>query len=511
MSGIISEMKHKLSDLIPITQHDTLLARSIPDVVITNITCDSRKVEENSVFCAIKGDKNDGHDYIESVLKSNPALVFAEKYTGSNEKVINVLDTRLSWALLSSAWFGFPANKMKFLGVTGTNGKTTTALIVQHLLAKANYAFRPAYIGTLGRLFQSELIPGNLTTPDAFILHENFEYLAKHGCTHVVMEVSSHALKQKRTYGINYLAAAFTNLTQDHLDFHKSMDDYKKSKAILFNQYLTDPSTQSAIINIDDPNGEFYINEAKCHVIPYSTNQVNINGISAIDINLGIDGSNFKLIIGTKSTRVSLALPGHFNIQNALAAAGLALASGLTIDEITSGLNSFKNVPGRVEKVEISSKQDFTVLVDYAHTPDALNNVLKMLNELKTSESKIITVFGCGGDRDHDKRPKMGSVVAQLSDLAIITSDNPRTEEPNSIIEMIIPGVKTYKKTFLVDPDRRTAIRLAIQSAKKGDIVLIAGKGHEDYQIIGKEKIHFDDREIAAEFLHEVFDGNHES
>ena len=499
-------MTRNLFELIPRSQLDWLLAQTIHDIPVSLITCDSRQVIEDSIFCAIAGDKFDGHDYIDEVLARNPALVIAEHYPGNHPKVINIPDARQVWAFLSAAWFNFPANKLQILGVTGTNGKTTSALMTQHILGNTKTGFKPAYLGTLGRLFNGNLISGNLTTPDAYVLQQNFSELLNDGCTHVAMEVSSHALKQNRTYSIPFVAAAYTNLTQDHLDFHKSMEDYKESKAILFQKYLIDNQTQTSIINIDDPYGEYYTQQTTSRVLPYSLNNPTTNGLVATDLRLSIEGTDFCLKYADQSVMVTLALPGRFNVYNALAAAGLAIASGLSLEQVRSGLSTFTSVPGRVEKVSVNSEQNITVLVDYAHTPDALNNVLNMLRELREPSCRVITVFGCGGDRDPDKRPKMGAVVAKLADIPIITSDNPRTEDPMSIIDMIIPGVKIYTDRYLVEVDRKQAIRLAIKTAKVGDIVLIAGKGHEDYQILGNTRIHFDDREIAAETLREVFD-----
>lgn len=498
-------MTRNLLELIPKDQLDQLLAKSIHDIPVSLITCDSRQVIEDAIFCAIVGDKFDGHDFIDEVLTHNPALVVAQNYTGHHPKVINVPDSREVWAFLAAAWFNFPAQKLKILGVTGTNGKTTTALMTQHLLKTAKPETYPAYLGTLGKLFKDSLLPGNLTTPDAFVLHQTFDELANNNCQYVTMEVSSHALKQKRVAGVKFLAGAFTNLTQDHLDFHKSMEDYKESKALFFKDYLIDKETQTAVINIDDPSGEYYKHQTKSKVIPYTIENPSLEGIVASNLRLTVSNTSFVLQYQNQSEQIDLQLPGRFNVYNALAATGLALAAGLTLSEIANGLNTFKNVPGRVEQVKVNPNQNITVIVDYAHTPDALHNVLKMLRELQSPDKRIITVFGCGGDRDPDKRPKMGAVVAQLADIAIVTSDNPRTEDPLSIINMIIPGVKSFTNEYYVEPDRKQAIKLAIQTAQPGDIVLIAGKGHEDYQIIGTTKIHFDDRQVAAELLQEVF------
>lgn len=445
------------------------------DVQVKGIALDSRKVRPGYLFIAIKGFEEDGHQFIEEAARGGAScLVVEEEIEKISLPVVRVPNSRRAAGLLAAKFYGYPAKKLRLIGVTGTNGKTTTTYLLESIFKKAG--IKVARLSTTEYRIGKEVFRAAHTTPDAVELQRLFAYALSKGITHVVMEVSSHALFLERIAGCEFAYGLFTNLSHDHLDFHKSMDDYFSAKLSLFDGSVP---VEKAIINIDDPYGTRIAEKTRAKIIPYQ-----------------LSSNNYQLSI--KGVPVHLKLPGRHNLYNALAASMVALSEGIEPQTIKEGLETLESVPGRFEVVSFDNPK---VVVDYAHTPDALRNVLSLCREFKPG--RIITVFGCGGDRDRKKRPVMGRVASQMSDLAIITSDNPRSENPEEIIKEIEAGIKS-KGSYQVVVDRREAIGKAIGLAKEGDLVLIAGKGHEDYQILRDKTISFDDREVAREILNET-------
>ncbi len=489
-----------------------------PNASITDVTSDSREVKPGSIFVAVKGGSQDGHEFIEKTAKMGAALVVGEwsevqvkqKLGALSTPYIQVDDSRQALAFLASQFYGNPSKGMTVVGVTGTSGKTTTTYLVESILKAAEHEV--GVIGTVNFRYGTKVYPSTHTTPGAVELQRLLAEMKADGCTAVVMEVSSHALKQSRAAFIAFDVMIFTNLTREHLDFHPDMEDYYSSKALLFTECATH-SIQAgkrpfAGVSEDDEFGKRLLETLRKQSRPemwfasFGLNpQSDISGA-----NLKVDLSGIRGEAGGVTFKSQLA--GRFNAQNLLGA--IAAGQGLQLDAMTiaQGIAALKSVPGRLERVQNS--RDVHVFVDYAHKPDALDKVLNTLSEVKGSH-KLITVFGCGGDRDRTKRPVMGKMAATRSDRVIVTSDNPRTEDPNAIIQEILAGIPDAGKPgshVSVDLDRRKAIESAIAYAQSGDIVLIAGKGHEDYQILadpmkpgGTYKIHFDDREVAQEAL----------
>lgn len=464
------------------------------DIDIDGIAYDSRECQENYIFFAIKGLKFDGHEYIEKA-KEKQAKVFViddEKYKSEEYSWILVENSRKSLSGFSNLYFDMPSAKMKIIGVTGTNGKTTTTNLIAEILKSKGK--NVAVIGTLGVSYNGKDYPGNRTTPEALELHGMFKTMLEDKVEYVIMEVSSHALDLYRVEDIKFDAAVFTNLTQDHLDYHENMENYFLAKLKLFE--LVDANGGNMVVNADDLYGKRIIEmfeKAKSYSI------VEDSDYRAENVHLHSRGVDFKL----HDQGFMVPLNGKFNIYNSLAATIVCENEGISLTEIKDILNSFKNVPGRFQRIE--SKAKFEIIVDYAHTPDSLENIIRTAREF--TKGQIITVFGCGGDRDASKRPIMGEIVAKYSDYPIITSDNPRTEDPDLIIKDIIPGVEKEigDKEYKVEVDRRKAIEFALNIAKENDIILIAGKGHEDYQEINGVKHPFDDSLIAKEIVNELY------
>lgn len=494
------------------------LAKSIPapvrvsgdnDPEIRELCYDSRSVRPGSLFFALRGVAVDGHSFISRAIEAGAAglVVEDEKEVPAGIPCVAVHDTRLAMSLMASAFYGHPTAGVPMIGITGTNGKTTTTYLIESMLVKAGIP--AAVLGTINYRFGETLIPAPHTTPESVDLQKILRQLVDQGAKAVVMEVSSHSLEQHRVDGCRFDVGIFTNLTRDHLDYHHDMESYLASKLRLFSQLLASDQvkpSRHAVVNMDDPAGKKIADASACQVVSYGV--VSKAGVSARDIVFSTSGISGILVTPAGETAFSSKLVGRFNLYNILAAVAAAHALGIPLNAIRSGIEVHGKVEGRLEPVE--NKRGITLLVDYAHTGDALENVLKTLLELATG--RILSVFGCGGDRDRGKRPIMGEIAAQYSDLAIITSDNPRNEDPEDIINEIRAGIqplnlKEYalpeltegfgEKGFISIASRRDAIRLAVRLAKPGDIVLVAGKGHEDYQIIGREKIHFDDREEA--------------
>jgi murE/murF fusion protein len=451
------------------------------DVAVRGVRDDSRAVEHGDVFVAVKGLRSDGHTFVTAAVERGAAALVVEREQDVKIPQVIVPSGAKALGPLVARSLGDPAKAMTLIGITGTNGKTTTTYLVESILAAAGH--KPGVIGTVDLRWGGKNTPASYTTPTPQILHGTLAKMRDAGCTHVVMEATSIAIAQERLSGIRFAVAAFSNLTQDHLDIHGTMDAYAGAKRRLFSELLDG----TAVVNIEDPHG------AAMAAGVAKTLRVGKDG----DIRVAAEESTVRGIHATVHTPrgdlevESKPLVGHYNVANICLAIGIAEALGLPHDAIAKGIAALPGVPGRVERVPNAAELD--IVVDYAHTPDALRNLLSALRPL--AKRRLICVFGCGGDRDPTKRPKMGAAVAELADLAVVTSDNPRTEDPRAIVDQILPAVP---KPFFVDVDRRTAIRAAIAEATRGDIVAIAGKGHEDYQILGTTKIHFDDREEAA-------------
>ncbi len=483
---------------------------------ITALTCDSRKVLPGTLFFALRGSTADGHNFISSAVEAGASAVLLEDETFAPAGIpwIRTADTRSAMARMAAGFQGNPTLGMPLIGITGTNGKTTTTYLIEAILAASgNHA---AVLGTISYRFGAKTIEASHTTPESTELQAAFRQLADAGAKAFVMEVSSHALEQKRVDGCHFDVGIFSNLTRDHLDYHGTMEQYLESKLRLFSELLRPTPgkpQRRACVNMDDAYGAIVAENAACPVITYGVRHE--GDVRAVDVNSTVAGITATLVTPKGRIAISSRLVGQFNLSNILAAASAGIALDLPLAAIKAGLEGHAVVPGRLERVD--NRHGVTCLVDYAHTGDALENVLTTLKEL--AKGRIITVFGCGGDRDPGKRPIMGRIAAEMSDLAIVTSDNPRTEDPFKILEQIRAGIKPLElreyipvdlasgfgnKGFVMLENRREAIRLAIRLARPDDIVLLAGKGHEDYQIIGTTKHHFDDREEAAQAFGEL-------
>ncbi len=470
------------------------------DVSVDAITDDSRAVSAASLFVAVKGEQVDGHEFIPAAVRGGMvALVSQQPVSGMSLPSVRVDDSKKALGLLGSCFYGDPSSKIQMIGVTGTNGKTTTTYVCKALLEALGHPV--GLIGTVAYQIGERTIPATHTTPGSLELQQLLATMVASGCATAVMEVSSHALAQDRTSGCEYDVAVFSNLTQDHLDFHKTMEEYFQAKLRLFTGLKGgSKANKRAIVNIDDPYGNRIVERCPVPVWTYALKTK--ADLRAEAVRLSLHGTTFTAATPVGSFPIESHLVGEHNVYNLLAAIGVALHEGATSTQIREAVARIVSVPGRFERV--MAGQSFTVAVDYAHTEDALVRLLTAAQALKTG--RIITVFGCGGDRDRGKRPKMGEAAVRYSDVVILTSDNPRTEDPLSILEEVEVGViealrqrphVQYKKV----PDRRQAIEEAVREAHSADMVLIAGKGHEDYQIIGTKKVHFDDREVARDAI----------
>lgn len=462
-------------------------------IEITGVSSNSKNMAVGGLFIAVRGAVCDGAAFIsEAVSRGAAAVVVEEGAAVANSAVpltvVSVPDSRLAQSAIAAAYYAHPAGKLNTIGVTGTNGKTTVTYLIEAILKKINAV--PGVIGTVNYRYRSRVCDSTNTTPGAVQLQALLADMVGQGVTHLVMEVSSHALDQGRTAGLDFRSAVFTNLTQDHLDYHKTLEDYFLSKARLFSGLA---KNTSAIINNDDPYGRRLPGLSAARVWTYAIDHP--ADVTAQDIRLGAQQTGFSARFPSRTLALTSPLIGRHNVYNILAAFTWAYSQGIDLGLAAEALRDCSAVPGRLER--IASDRPFSVYVDYAHTEDALKNVLSALRQIE--HRKILVVFGCGGDRDKSKRPKMGKVAAELSDFAIITNDNPRSEEPLSIIEEIKSGITTAN--YRVIPERMEAIRSCLAMAGSGDIVLVAGKGHEDYQIIKDTKVHFDDREAVRQCL----------
>ncbi|MCD6487081.1 MAG: UDP-N-acetylmuramoyl-L-alanyl-D-glutamate--2,6-diaminopimelate ligase [Syntrophobacterales bacterium] len=473
----------------------------------SDICYDSRKCKEGSVFVAIAGAEFNGHDFVRDAVKRGARYIVHDEDVVPTEpgaNFIKVKDSRLALGRLGKNFYGNPSRNLCLIGVTGTNGKTTVAYLLESILESAGFC--TGVTGTVNYRYGGNLFPASHTTPESLDLHRMLRKMVDAGVTHVVMEVSSHAIDLKRIHECEYDIGIFTNLSQEHLDYHHTMEEYFLVKK----KFFTDmPGGRVAVVNCDDPWGTRLLDEIKTPSVTFGVGE--LCDVSSTDFTLSMDGINASIKSPDGEFPVSSAMVGKFNLYNILAAAATAVSLGIPEGYIRSGIEALKTVPGRLERV--SRPGEPAVFVDYAHTGDALEKVLENLSDFK--EGRIITVFGCGGDRDRTKRPVMGKIATALSDLAIITSDNPRTENPAGIIDEIVVGIDPRfmkyssgdiingfsEKGYLIVPDRKEAIELAVSITGKSDIVLVAGKGHEDYQIIGTRKFPFDDRVVVREAL----------
>lgn len=461
------------------------------NVVVSGITYDSRKVEKDNIFVAIKGNVYDGHDFIGEAVTKGAAAIISEKPTDNLPHTICQIivdDSREALAYASKSFYNNVSDKLRLIGVTGTNGKTTTTYLIKKILESQGH--KVGLIGTIAVKIGDQNLPTQRTTPEASDLHRLFHMMYQNGVNYVVMEVSSHSLEFERVKGCSFEIAIFTNISQDHLDFHKSLDAYYNAKKKLFLQ------SRNAVINNDDLYGQRLVKELNIPVYTYGINQDDADFVAS-KIKITSKGVSFNIKSQGKNSQMFLKIPGKFSVYNGLAAATAASILNIGLNDIKNALSKVEGVPGRFELVD--EGQGFAVIVDYAHTPDGLENILKTVKEFV--QGRIITVFGCGGDRDRDKRPKMGRIAAELSDICVVTSDNPRSENPEDIIkeieEGIIPVTSNYKKII----DRKAAIEYAVNFAEDKDVVVIAGKGHETYQEIAGKKIPFDDRKIARDYI----------
>jgi UDP-N-acetylmuramoyl-L-alanyl-D-glutamate--2,6-diaminopimelate ligase len=498
----------KLGELVQTLERPSAQLTDRLDREVSDIIYDSRKTKPGSLFVAVRGFHSDGHQFILQAVQQGAVAVVVERESSAaaaaNTPQIIVENSRRALALLADAFYGHPSQRLALIGITGTNGKTTTAYLVKSIIEAAGGT--AGLIGTIEYRVGDTVYPAPNTTPESLDLQRLLSEMIGLGTTHCVMEVSSHALELGRTLGCRFAAAAFTNLTQDHLDFHGTMDAYFRAKLQLFAGLSAD---RHAVINLDDARAAEIMRETKAKVITTGmTGKADVHPRGTI--HHGIGGLTFEVATPAGPAPIESPLIGRHNIYNMLTAVGIGTALGFPPESISRGIKNMKAVPGRLEKVD--EGQRYGVVVDYAHTEDALVRLLEAVREISTS--RVITVFGCGGDRDRTKRPKMGAAAISGSDVVIVTSDNPRTEDPQSIIGEIergmtggmkmpstgtAPDAPFGKKPYYVIPDRHAAVAAAIGMAKPGDLVVLAGKGHEDYQIIGGTKVHFDDREAARE------------
>ncbi|HKP87011.1 MAG TPA: UDP-N-acetylmuramoyl-L-alanyl-D-glutamate--2,6-diaminopimelate ligase [Blastocatellia bacterium] len=474
------------------------------DLDARDVTHDSRACAPGSVFVAIRGEKADAHQFIPQAVERGAVAVISEQ--GFNDTLaadssiawIQVADARAALALAAAATHGHPSRKLKLVGVTGTNGKTTTAHLIDSIIRASEST--SAMFGTIHHRIGNEAATARHTTPEAPDIQRMLAQAVEAGCRSAVMEVSSHAIELHRADALKFAVAVFTNLTRDHLDYHKTMDAYFAAKEKLFDGSLgSEPS--ASVINIDDEYGRRLLKTARGRVITYGFSKG--ADVRTDDFKLGAGGLAYRASTPAGDAEIDSPLVGRFHVSNTLASIAAGLALGADLETVARGIRECRTVAGRFEQVTLANSHSlpFAVIVDYAHTDDALKNVLQTAREVAASGGRVIAVFGCGGDRDRTKRAPMGEIAASLSDIAIVTSDNPRTEDPLAIIEEVEEGLKKTGRPYVKLPDRREAIFRAINEARAGDVVLIAGKGHETYQIIGDRTIHFDDKEVARDAM----------
>lgn len=459
------------------------------DMEISSISYDSRTLTPGALFVAMPGDKIDGHRYIQAALDRGAAAVLCQIPPDGPGPWLVTEDSRLALALVSANWFGRPGDGMTLIAVTGTNGKTTTTSLIKEMLEGALGA-KVGLVGTNRNMVGQRSLPARRTTPESYELQALLRQMADEGCAYVVMEVSSHALVQHRTAGLTFDVGVFTNLTQDHLDYHRTMEEYRQAKGILFTR------CRRAVLNLDDEAGRWYLERLPCPGFTYSENRAQAD-LTARNIRLFPSHVEFEAVTLGHISRVHLPIPGGFSIYNALAALSAGLCLELDLDELTAALRSVHGVKGRVEIVPVP--RAYTVIIDYAHSPNALENILMTARDF--TAGRLICLFGCGGDRDRTKRPIMGSIVQELADVAVVTSDNPRTEDPEAIIAEILSGMEPDRAHIHVEPDRAEAIGWALSQGQPGDVIVLAGKGHETYQEVQGVRYPMDEREIVKKWF----------
>ena len=479
----------KLFELLKGVEHSLIQGS---DTDIKRIVIDSRKVEAGDVFICIEGLRADGHDFIDSASASGASAVILSKNAAlpADITAVKVVNTRAAMSIMAGNLYGWPGKKYPLIGITGTNGKTSSTYFLESVLKEAGQ--NPGLIGTVATRVGERAVETKFatsTTPDPVELQQIFAEMLDMGADSVVMEVTSHALEFRKMEGLNFAVSVFTNLTQDHLDLHGTMENYARAKARLFEM------SGISVINTDDKYGSFMAGYASGEVITYSVNKP--GDLQAVNVECTSKAVSFDLDIAGDLLHFVIPIPGRFTVYNALGVIAAALALKVPVKTIQNALSKLKGVPGRIQS--IPNDKGIGVYVDYSHTPDSLENILTSVREF--TSGKVIAVFGCGGDRDRDKRPIMGEIAAGLSDFSVITSDNPRTEDPDLIINEIEKGFKAKACAYIKIADRREAIFHAVKMAMPGDSVVIAGKGHENYQIFAGETIHFDDAKEAAEAL----------
>ena len=459
---------------------------------VQNIRYDNRKIEQGDAFVCVKGFKVDGHSFIGDAIKKGAKTLIVQEDVSVQEDItiIKVRDTRKALAIMSSNYFGNPKDKLKIIGITGTNGKTTSAFIIKSILEKAG--FMTGLIGTIANYIGNKKVDAVRTTPESYELHELFKNMVDAGVEYCVMEVSSHSLELDRVYGVQFEEGIFTNLTRDHLDFHKTFENYYNAKFKLFER------SNHSIINLDDPYGANIVKDIEERGLKTKVSTFSIekeSDFKAFEIKSHSNGSEFKVNLESIE-EFSINIPGEYNIYNSLGCIICAYNLNIPMDKIKEGLSDVV-IPGRCELVAKEKNLPYSIIIDYAHTPDGLENILSTVKAF--TRNRMISVFGCGGDRDKVKRPQMGKIGCELSDIAIITSDNPRSEEPMDIINDIVKPLNY--DNFVIEVNRKEAIRKAMNMALEGDVIVIAGKGHETYQILKDETIHFDEREVVYDIL----------
>lgn len=467
------------------------------DPDITSIEMDSREVKTGSLFVCVKGYTVDGHDFAQKAVENGASAIVAERELDVSVPVTIVRNSQRALSVLSDAFYGQPTKQLQLIGITGTNGKTSTSHMVDEILKKAGK--RTGLIGTMYIKIDEETFPVKNTTPESVTLQKTFKKMNDKHVDTAIMEVSSHALSMGRVHGCDYDIAVFTNLTQDHLDYHKTMDEYRQAKSLLFSQLggaFNHEKPKRAILNADDEASAYYEKVTAAHISTYGIK--NDADVMAKHIKTTAQGTSFELVTNKGTKPITISLVGQFNVYNVLAAVATCIASGIPFETVAEAVEELHGVRGRFELV--NKNQEFPVIVDYAHTPDSLENVLKTCKDM--TEGKVFVVVGCGGDRDKTKRPKMAKIAVQLADEPIFTSDNPRSEDPLAILRDMEAGVENEYYHSIAN--REQAIFFAIANARKGDVVLIAGKGHETYQQIGAETFDFDDAEVAARAIVEL-------
>ncbi|KGM96644.1 UDP-N-acetylmuramoyl-L-alanyl-D-glutamate--2,6-diaminopimelate ligase [Clostridium botulinum] len=464
------------------------------DLDVNKVEYDSRKILNGDVFVAIEGFNVDGHKFIQKAIENGAKVIICSKDIEINKNCtyIKVENTRKALSIIASNFYENPSNEIKLIGITGTNGKTTSTYMIKSILEHAEC--NTGLIGTIANFIGEEKIKAERTTPESLELHEMFKKMKDKNIEYCIMEVSSHSLSLDRVYGLEFSQGVFTNLTQDHLDFHKTFENYYEAKLSMFN------NAKNSIINIDDSYGERMLKDIPNTSIKVTYSTERQADLVAKNIVNHAKGAEFDLVYKEFTIHINLSIPGIYNVYNALCSAAACLEEGISIEKVKEGLENVV-VPGRCENVTKKYNLGFDVIVDYAHTPDGLENILNTAKDF--TKGRLISVFGCGGDRDKTKRPIMGKIGSNLSDIAIITSDNPRTEEPMSIINDVVSGID--KDNYVVVENRKDAIKEAMRIAKKDDVIVVAGKGHEDYQILKDKVIHFDEREVIADIVKELF------